>query len=80
LVANATHGEGAVLSGDDPATSVGEETGRTGTRSCVAPLLTPKPKPAAKPVNTKDRSRDRHSPGYMAEYMRRRRAAQKDEG
>ena len=39
-----------------------------------------KPKPAAKPVNTKDRSRDRHSPGYMAEYMRRRRAAQKDEG
>src|SRR5262249_34950830 len=34
-------------------------------------------------VNTKlskpssDRTRDRHSPGYMREYMRRRRAAQK---
>ena len=49
MVANATHGEGAVLSGDDPATSVGEETGRTGTRSCVAPLLTPKPSPSLLP-------------------------------
>jgi hypothetical protein len=36
------------------------------------------PKPVDKPVNTKDpRNRDRHSPGYMREYMRRRRAAQK---
>ena len=45
---------------------------------------TPKPKakakPTAKPVNTKpskpssDRNRDRHSPGYMRDYMRRRRA------
>ena len=25
------------------------------------------------PVNTKDRNRDRHSPGYMRDYMRRRR-------
>jgi DNA anti-recombination protein RmuC len=34
----------------------------------------------AKPVNTKpssDRNRDRHPPGYMREYMRQRRAAQK---
>jgi hypothetical protein len=34
----------------------------------------------AEPVNTKpssDRNRDRHSPGYMREYMRRRRAARK---
>jgi hypothetical protein len=30
-----------------------------------------------KPVNTKDRSLDRHSPGYMREYMRQWRAAQK---
>jgi hypothetical protein len=28
-----------------------------------------------KSVNTTDRNRDRHSPGYMADYMRRRRAA-----
>jgi hypothetical protein len=41
-----------------------------------------KPKPTAESVNTKpgkaspdDRNRDRHSPGYMREYMRKRRAA-----
>ena len=44
------------------------------------PKAKPKPKPTAKPVNTKpgkpssDRNRDRHSPGYMRDYMRRRRA------
>jgi hypothetical protein len=37
-------------------------------------------KPKSKPVNTKrksDRNRDRHSPGYMRDYMRRRRAKQR---
>ena len=45
----------------------------------------PAAKPTAKPVNTKpkpssDRSRDRHSPGYMRDYMRGRRAADKRKG
>jgi hypothetical protein len=59
----------------------------------AAPVNTSEPEPAADPVNTKpepepepepvntkprsDRHRDRHSPGYMREYMRRRRAARK---
>lgn len=49
-------------------------------RSSVNTTSKSKPKPTAKPVNTKsdkprsDRNRDRHSPGYMREYMRRRRA------
>jgi hypothetical protein len=37
-------------------------------------------KPKSKPVNTtrkSDRNRDRHSPGYMRDYMRRRRAKQR---
>jgi hypothetical protein len=51
-------------------------------KAARGPVNTSQPEPEAKPeaVNTKpssDRSRDRHSPGYMREYMRRRRAAQK---
>ena len=38
-------------------------------------------RPGGEPGDTKpssDRNRDRHSPGYMREYMRQRRAAQSD--
>jgi hypothetical protein len=47
------------------------------------PVNTSEPNLADEPVNTKpsepssDRNRDRHSPGYMREYMRRRRAAKR---
>jgi hypothetical protein len=57
----------------------------TNTKPKPTPTLVntmPKPKPKPKPVNTKpkpssDRNRDRHSPGYMRDYMRRRRAKQR---
>jgi hypothetical protein len=63
----------------------------TRTKPTAKPVnTTAQPKSAAKPVNTTtpkrprtaDRhlepNRDRHRPGYMAEYMRRRRAAERE--
>jgi hypothetical protein len=44
----------------------------------VEPALTPEPAKQVRPrVLTPPKTKDRHPPGYMAEYMRKRRAAAK---